>query len=500
MILLTAAALIFFAITLNWGRIAQTKALVTIAADQAASLLASDAASYGEMQKQTYLQNTNQISSLNGIIMAIIAVVVAIICLVITITTAGAGSGIWVVLAIVLAAAAVVMAVVNLVLQICVVQPGITKLWNSMQKDQPIQQQFYEGGVSTALQSSITDQTLITDYFDMNTNGVFGLNWANGFPNDTVPRFAFYYTDRLRMLNSADTTIDSSQAQFFLNQLGEFVNGSTCVQNSMDHLTYPGIPLNPQCSTDCPNTSWGLIGTSGYCASGSACTVGHGTCTNGAACTENGIACADGSRCSTCADGSNCQEWGHCGNGTQCKIGATCADGSQCSAVDPNCMMAMPNMFQLSAACSAGSNPGDSTYSAYCDPCCQPFSEPNPEYNSSGQSSQQHKYKLLRPSSCPAPTSATGCSDPQSAACTCNITPTATGCIPSNCTNTSYNPYGSTNPYIYDSTYQNYTSTTAFLAQYGRDQQKGPFSTNISPKGSSSNGVYFPNGVFPFFW
>ena len=89
LILITAAALIFLAITMNWGRVAQTKAIVTIAADQAASLLASDVASYGEMQKQTYLQNTNEISSLNGIIMAAIAVVVAIICLIITIASYG---------------------------------------------------------------------------------------------------------------------------------------------------------------------------------------------------------------------------------------------------------------------------------------------------------------------------------------------------------------------------------------------------------------------------
>ena len=64
LILLTAAALIFLAITLNWGRIAQVKSLLTIAADESASTLASDAASYGEQQKQTYLGDTNYTSGL----------------------------------------------------------------------------------------------------------------------------------------------------------------------------------------------------------------------------------------------------------------------------------------------------------------------------------------------------------------------------------------------------------------------------------------------------
>ena len=79
LVLIAAATLIFLAITLNWGRIAQVKALITVAADQSASLLASDTASYGEMEKQQYLKDTNRISASTSILLAIILVVVTII-------------------------------------------------------------------------------------------------------------------------------------------------------------------------------------------------------------------------------------------------------------------------------------------------------------------------------------------------------------------------------------------------------------------------------------
>jgi hypothetical protein len=236
LILVTAAALIFLAITLNWGRIAQTKTSLTMAADQSASLLASDAASNGEMLKQTWLGDKNKKSDFGGWIIAVITVIVAIIGLVF------ACFGAWYL--IVLAAVALTMAAVNLALQIMVVQPGITSLWNKLMKDQPIYQQFYEQGIMTALQGAVGDQVNITDYFDWNANGVFGNNGGLS-PNDTVSRFAVFYTDRLKMLNQPLIP----QLVFFYNQLGELMNGETCGQNISDYNIYPSaIALNPACA------------------------------------------------------------------------------------------------------------------------------------------------------------------------------------------------------------------------------------------------------------
>ncbi len=242
LILLTAAALIFLAITLNWGRIAQVKALVTIAADGSASLMASDAASYGEMQKQTNLKDTNKITGETGGWLAILLVVLSILLCIIFPPT---GVFAWA-----LTIATIAMAIANLVLQVVVIQPGITALWNSLQKNQPIPQQFYEGGVAAALQGSVTDQVNIADYFDWNANGKFGIDEFS-FSKDTVSRFAVFYTDRLKMLNQKPIP----QVQFFYDQLNELMNGESCAQNESDYASYPGIiTLNPACAgLDCIN-------------------------------------------------------------------------------------------------------------------------------------------------------------------------------------------------------------------------------------------------------
>ncbi len=379
LILLTAAALIFLAITLNWGRIAQVKALLTVAADGSASLMASDAASYGEMQKQTNLKDTNQITGQTGLLLALLLVVLSIL---LCIIFPPSGAFAWAI-----AIASIAMAITNLVLQLVVIQPGITALWNSLQKNQPIPQQFYEGGVSTALQGSVGDQVNITDYLDWNVNGQWGVD-SHNFPKDFVSRFAVFYTDRLKMLNKPPIP----QVVFFYDQLGELINGETCAQNESDHASYPDIiTLNPFCQN---------------------------------------LDAQLGAQ--------------HCIN----------------DPADPACQMKIPNVFQLHDACT-GSNPvNTATYSPYCDPCCQPQYVPgsNPQ-------------KPLRPLSCSSGDS--NCS-----------------------TNNPYSP-----PYIdiYDPAFQNYASGLSFLDQFGRDQQMGPF-TSLTPQGNSSNGIFFPNGIYPFFW
>jgi len=393
LILLTAAALIFLAITLNWGRVAQTKALLTIAADESASTLGSDAASYGEMQKQTYLKNKNEKSGLNGVLLAIVTIVVAIV---ITVCTWGTGAGAAAILVgEVLSVASIVMAVANLVLQLAVVGPMITAMWNKLQKNQPIQQQFFEEGITTALQGSVGDQVNITDYFDLNTNGVLGNN-SSGLPKDSISRFAFFYTDRLRMLNQQDIR----QVVFFANQLGEFMNGETCAQNASDNTLNSSIPINPLCSN----------------------------------------------------------------------AGLDCTDNPS----DANCQLKIPGGFQLNDACT-DSDPSSAGYNPYCDPCCQPATVPDPDYDPTNNYPLHNSPTItVRPSNCPQPSNGDDTVD-------------ITQCK-------SNNPYGSSYPYIYDPTYQNYADGVSFLAKFGRDQQVGTPKTSLTPQGN------FPNGIYPFFW
>jgi len=250
LILVAAAGLIFMAINMNWGRIAQTKSLLTIAADQSAALLASDAASYGEMEKQTWLGNVNRKSHIDWKI--VIGIIIIVIAIVITICSWGStatimGVVIAAVIVEVVLVIAIVMAVLSLVLQLCVVNPMMENMWNSMQNNQPPQQQFFEQGLGSAIMSSVTDQTSITDYFDLNTNGIFGYSQQSRAPADTINRFGFFYTERLKMLNKGDIP----QVVFFYNSLQEFMNGTTCAQNYVDSglslNSQTGVPVNPSC-------------------------------------------------------------------------------------------------------------------------------------------------------------------------------------------------------------------------------------------------------------
>ena len=415
------------------------------------------------------------------------------------------------------------MAIVNLCLQICVVQPGITKLWNSLQKSQPIQQQFYEGGVGTALQGVVTDQVNITDYFDLNTNGLFGINWSSGLPtyNDQIPRFAFFYTDRLRMLRDADSK-NLPQVDFFISQLNELMNGETCGQNAIDHANDPGVPLFD--STVCPSTYCpDVIGSAKGTRTETKTEIGIGTATKTGTATATGTACL-GPLVSDCV-------YYQVLNGTETATASSTGTDTSVSGTavinpaDPICQQKIPNGFQLSDACAANSDPGTSNYTPYCDPCCQPLVIYQAATGTPGQSGYTPaSYQSLRPTSCypytdPIINYPTVCfSKPTSKGCACsqagtdpNVA-TLSGSIKCNdpppggeCT--TNNPYGSGYPYIYDSTFQNYNNGISFLGQFGRDQQMtsslpltsmGP--NQIFPTSNANGGEYFPNGIYPFFW
>ncbi len=320
LILLTAAALIFLAITLNWGRIAQTKALVTIAADQSASLLASEAASYGEMQKQTYLKDENRYQALGGAFLSFLMLIIIVVLSIISVFCPPLAAFIAPITSVMGALAAGLMAV-SFVLQLAVIAPMISQLWNKQQKNQPAPQQFYEQGIVTALQGVITDQVNITDYFDWNGNGQFGNNTSNA-SNDIVSRFAVFYTDRLKMLNQPD----NPAVVFFYDQLAELINGETCGQSQSDNYNY-GTAVAPACIS---------AGVLPFNPSTGGCTP--------STCTTSGINCVANS-------------------------------------VDGVCQEKVPNGFQLNDPCVSNSDSSSPTYNPYCDPCCQPLSVPDPMYS-----------------------------------------------------------------------------------------------------------------------
>ena len=233
LILLAAAALILFAITLNWGRIAQVKTMTQIAATTGVSQLASQYASYGESVLQTtlggrwkYCKSTSIWEVLITLVIAIIVLVVALVCTPCGIPVLGAFLSL-------------VLAVANLALQVMVVQPGLTQLWNRMQKNLPLSGQFAEQALQTALTAAVNDTAVVGDYFDLNTNGHFGASSA-GVPEDTISRFGFYYTERLKSINPPNVDVLSN----FRNELSAFIHG---------HGAYSAMALNAPCGPD-PNS------------------------------------------------------------------------------------------------------------------------------------------------------------------------------------------------------------------------------------------------------
>jgi len=247
LILLAAIALILFAITVNWGSIAQIKTLTMTSSTTAAAGTASNYSSYGERLIQTNLQGQWQKCASNSIFLALITLLIVVILFVVGFACGGCS---WPMVlgapSLFLAAAAVVLATANLVLQIVVVQPGLTRLWNRLQSSNlPLVDQFMEQGLQAAIQGVVTDQAQITDYFDLNTNGHFG---ATVTPDDTISRFGFFYTERLKSIKRPDPT----SIEPFLTALDAFIHGGgdeskaltkACTNMSDPHCNGCCLPL-----------------------------------------------------------------------------------------------------------------------------------------------------------------------------------------------------------------------------------------------------------------
>ncbi|MBI3314574.1 MAG: hypothetical protein HYZ86_01350, partial [Candidatus Omnitrophica bacterium] len=167
LILLAAVALIFLAVTLNWGRIAPIKTQTTVAAANAAISSASNFASYGQKKIASDLGGRWKYCQHSNIIMAVLTVVIAVVATVLTVITGGAAAP--------LLYFALALSAASLGLQVLVVQPGLTKLYNKMQTSLSAESQFVENGLITALQGIVSDNGQVTDYFDQNTNGRFGI-------------------------------------------------------------------------------------------------------------------------------------------------------------------------------------------------------------------------------------------------------------------------------------------------------------------------------------
>ncbi len=221
LVLLSVVAIIFYAIVMNWGRVAEYKTVTMTAATSAAAQTASSYASYAEKVMQEQLGGKYKICKTSSILGFILKLILAVIIVVLCWGTCIAA-----------AVLLLVISVVTLALQVAVVQPGMIKMWNKMQRKMSTQEQFLVGGLQTGLQNAVDDPVQVTDYQDINSNGLFGFDVANAKPYDKVSRFGFYFTERMKALSG--NLLDLKPFLIGLQDLLPLTNVSCADRNSQD--------------------------------------------------------------------------------------------------------------------------------------------------------------------------------------------------------------------------------------------------------------------------
>ncbi len=254
LIIMTAIALIFYAVTLNLGRMSGAKTMTTMAAEKTASVLASQMASYAQKLVKENLKGSLEVcdktSLFTAIISMIIIIIVAVIAIILAPVTSGGSAGLGGYI-IAMAIVAIILSIVSVVMQATVVQPGITSMWNKIiGETMSLKNQFVESGVRTALQTAITDSGEVADVFDEDTDRIWG--FTGNVPNDMVSRFGFYYTQRLKRIQTPDDT----EIMAFMRALDDFMHGDCLydgVYGSDCHGDHDGDG-----SPDAVDEAWGL--------------------------------------------------------------------------------------------------------------------------------------------------------------------------------------------------------------------------------------------------
>ncbi|MBU1996793.1 MAG: hypothetical protein KKF78_06530, partial [Candidatus Omnitrophica bacterium] len=288
LIIMTAVALIFYAVTLNLGRLSGAKTLTSMAAEKTASVLASQMASYAQKLVKENLKGSLQVcdktSLFTAIISMIIVVIIAVIAIILAPVTSG-GSAAVAGYIIAFAIVAIILSIASVVMQATVVQPGITSMWNKIiGETMSLKNQFVESGVRTALQTVITDPGEVADVYDMDTDRNWGFTGL--VPNDMVSRFGFYYTQRLNRIQTPDGT----EILAFIRALDDFMHGD-CLYDAL-YASDCHADNDGDGNPDLVDEAWGLsdpLFVNGVCT-----TVGaaHPACTVTPTLSEANFCCA----------------------------------------------------------------------------------------------------------------------------------------------------------------------------------------------------------------
>ena len=163
LILVIAMVLIFYAVTLNFGYLSRTKALLTIASNTSAGMLASNVASYAQMLSSTQLKGEESFSKFSGFAAAVIGALIVAAAIVVSVLTANPGP--------LMIALSITIAVGTMVLQLVVINPMVTSAWNAIiQETLSMENQFTEGAIQSALSKVVTDNVSVPDITDSDPN------------------------------------------------------------------------------------------------------------------------------------------------------------------------------------------------------------------------------------------------------------------------------------------------------------------------------------------
>lgn len=200
MILVIAIAFILYAAILNLSRVSQSKSVVTIASNLSASQLGSLMASYGESILQTSLGGRTEVKGFRQVFATILLIVLVVLIIVASLIPGMQWAAFLLakIGGMLAAVVGVALLLVALVIQLTVVEPGMTNLWNKMMEGQLIPlDDFVERGIQAGLLSSVSDQVTVPDEDDTDLDGIYGVS-SSGNANDTVGRFSLYYAERLK--------------------------------------------------------------------------------------------------------------------------------------------------------------------------------------------------------------------------------------------------------------------------------------------------------------
>jgi len=289
LILMTALAIIIYASTLNLGRVAELKTLTTIAADVSAAQMASNWASYAEQLYQIHLGGESETKSLTvcgmgPMVQLFISLIIIVAALIITIVCWGTCAG-FTGLMVAAAIAALALSIGAILLQVLVLDPGITAMWTKLMENLPAIDQFLERGIMAGLQNAVNDPILVPDLHDTDSDGLFGFD-ALKMPKDRVNRFGLYFTRRLQKMEIAgNPSVKAFKAALttFMDSFWEIPNCSVnpldpccgtnppaecnpCCQPIIDPRT--GHPLRPSCC-DGMNPEFSSCGSSANCGASS---------------------------------------------------------------------------------------------------------------------------------------------------------------------------------------------------------------------------------------